>query len=146
MHTHPRFCTDNDWDTNALRSFPSAIDVDTHLKVGVLQQMQYYGEECAVVDVILSHRDVFLFSTHKEVLKEIRELNACVQKTAIERGKLLTKWITKRIVEDIARCKQGSFRQKKDGIRNMEGDGHPNIQRRRVLNYFVSRKKLNNYL
>lgn len=80
MHTHPRFCVDKDWDISALRSFPSAIDVGTHLDVGVLQQMQYYGEECAVIDVILSHRDVFLFSTHKEALKEIRDLVACFQK------------------------------------------------------------------
>ena len=140
MHTHPRFCAENDWDNLALRSLPSSTDVGTHLKIGVLQQMQYYGEECAVLDVILSYKDVFIFSTHREALKELRELDSCYQKTTIERGRLLTKWVTKMVVEDLTQCKKLSFRQKKEDVRKMEGGG----SQRRVFNYFASRYSLYN--
>ena len=81
MHTHPRYCREVNYDLVALRSFPTIDDIRTHLVLGVLDQQHLYGEECAIIDVILSHRDVFIFSTHREALKEIRELGNCVKKS-----------------------------------------------------------------
>ena len=81
MHTHPRYCREDNYDLVALRSFPTIDDIRTHLVLGVLEQQHLYGEECAIIDVILSRRDVFIFSTHREALKEIRELGNCVKKS-----------------------------------------------------------------
>lgn len=77
LHTHPRFCGDTSYDDMPMRSLPSAPDVVTHLNAGVLQQLQYHGEECMVMDAIVSHRDVVVFSAHREAVQELRELQAC---------------------------------------------------------------------